>query len=71
MQTKEFAWGVCNPVIGPVQVGIFKQFLRLLFLLREGLGARGEWGCQIQSVINEHLKDLIVAAKMFKFIIMF
>ena len=43
-------------VIGPVQVGLLKQFLRLLFLLREGLGARGEGGCQIQSVINEHFK---------------
>ena len=49
----------------PVLVGIFKQFLCLLFLLREG------WGCQIQSVINEHFKRLIVAAKLFKFIIMF
>ena len=46
----------------PVLVGILKQFLCLLFLLREG------WGCQIQSVINEHFKRLIVAAKMFKFI---
>ena len=41
---------------GQVQVGILKQFLCLLFLLREGLGARGEGGCQIQSVINEHFK---------------
>ena len=36
-----------------------------LSLLREG------WGCQIQSVISEHFKRLIVAAKMFKFIILF
>ena len=51
----------------PVLVGILKQFLCLLFLLREW------WGCQIQSVISEHFKRLIVAAiaKMFKFIIMF
>ena len=45
-------------------MGILKQFLRLLFLLREGLGARGEGGCQIQSVINQHfIKDLTVAAE--------
>ena len=31
-------------IIGPVQVGILKQFLRLLFLLWEGFGARGEGG---------------------------
>ena len=43
-------------IIGPVQVGVLKQFLRLLFLSREGLGARGEGGCQIRSVINEHFK---------------
>ena len=56
VQTKEFAWGVCNDDMGQYRWEILKQFLRLLFLLREGLGARGEGGCQIQSVINEHFK---------------
>ena len=68
MQTKEFAWGVCNDDMGHNYAstsGILKEFLGLLFLLVEG------WECQIQSVINEHFKRLIVATKMFKFIIMF
>ena len=74
MQTKEFAWGVCNDDMGHNYAstsGNFKAISLSSPSFEGGMGARGEWGCQIQSVINEHLKDLTVAAKMFKFIIMF
>ena len=57
-----------------VLVGILSSFrICLLFLLGKGGGARAEGGGQIQSVINEHfqVKDLTVATKWFKLIVLF
>ena len=59
MQTKEFVWGVCNDDMGHNYASTSENFkaISLSSLSFEGgIGARGERGCQIQRVINEHFK---------------
>ena len=59
MQTKEFALGVCNDDMGHNYAstsGNFKAISSSSLSFGGGIGGKGERGCQIQSVINEHFK---------------
>ena len=57
VQTKEFAWAVCNVDMGHNYAstsGNFKAISSSSLSFGGGQGEKG--GCQIQSVINEHFK---------------